>query len=80
MKQFVQPLSRRQNQSLQELIMATNCLAEFARACLDAANAEYDFLIEYFRLQRISGNFDLLVSPEDRNKMRSGLASRLRHK
>jgi outer membrane protein TolC len=47
-------------------------------SALDAANAEYDFLIEYFRLQRISGNFDLLMEVNDRDQMRSDLQSRLR--
>ena len=47
-------------------------------SALDAANAEYDFLIEYFRLQRISGNFDLLMEVNDRDRMRLDLQSRLR--
>ncbi len=47
------------------------------RAALDAANAEYDFLIEYFRLQRIAGKFDLLMDPADRDRMRQDLSARL---
>jgi len=47
-------------------------------SALDAANAEYDFLIEYFRLQRISGNFDVLMESDDRDRLRSDLQSILR--
>ncbi len=47
------------------------------RSGLDAANAEYDFLIEYFRLQRITGRFDILLSPEDRDKLKSELLEQL---
>lgn len=48
-------------------------------SALDAANAEYDFLTEYFRLQRISGKFDLLMSAGELDAMRSNLRSRLRY-
>jgi outer membrane protein len=49
-------------------------------SALDKANAEYDFLIEYYRLQRASGRFDLLMTKGDRGQVRSQLALQLRGK
>jgi len=47
-------------------------------SALDSVNSEYDFLMEYFRLQRISGSFDVLLEAQDRDKLRSELRVHLR--
>ena len=43
------------------------------RAEQAAANALYDFLVEYMRLQRISGQFDLVANDEERSQYRQRL-------
>lgn len=45
---------------------------------LSAANAEYDFLIEYMRLQRAVGRFDLALSEAERTAARARLEPYLR--
>ncbi|MBD3648219.1 MAG: TolC family protein [Pseudomonadales bacterium] len=45
---------------------------------LSAANAEYDFLIEYIKLQRAVGRFDIALSERERAAARSRLEPYLR--
>ena len=43
----------------------------------NAANAVYDFLIDYLRLQRFTGQFDIVASDADRAAMKQRLRDAL---
>ena len=45
----------------------------------DAANAVYDFLIDYLRLQRYTGHFDIVATPQERADMQERLRQALSH-
>ena len=45
----------------------------------NAANAVYDFLIDYLRLQRFTGQFDIVASDADRAAMKQRLRDALAH-
>ena len=45
----------------------------------NAANAVYDFLIDYLRLQRFTGQFDIVASEADRAAMKERLRAALAH-
>ena len=45
----------------------------------NAANAVYDFLIDYLRLQRFTGHFDITASDSERAAMKERLRAALAH-
>ena len=55
--------------------------AQFAafNADQNAANAVYDFLIDYLRLQRFTGHFDIVATEAERTAMRERLRAALAH-